>query len=133
MTTVLEYPDLELWAAAYFRAGLTGWAAKADRRWPAAGGIGYDVVVRDDSGPDAQFHADRLMGVTVLGPPGEQQATHRCAERVAALLRASPEDSATPVVRVDRVNGPYAIESDTNRPTYYLTAGLRVVGSPITL
>lgn len=132
MTTVLEFPDLELWAAGYFRSGLASWSASADRRWPTDS-TGYDVVVRDDSGPDAQFTADRLLAVTVLGPPGAQSATQRCAERAAALLRASPEVSTTPVVRVDSVRGPYAIESDTNRPTYYLTAGLRVVGSPITL
>ena len=132
MTTVIEYPDLELWLAGYFRSKLTAWAAKADRRWPKSGN-GYDVVVRDDSGPDAQFHADRMVGVTVLGPQGEQAATQRCAERVAALLRAAPEDRTTPVVRTDAVRGPYAIESDTNRPAYYLTAGLRVVGSPVTL
>ena len=132
MTTVIEYPDLELWLAGYFRSKLTAWAAKADRRWPKSGN-GYDVVVRDDSGPDAQFHADRMVGVTVLGPQGEQASTQRCAERVAALLRASPEDRATPVVRTNAVRGPYAIASDTNRPAYYLTAGLRVVGSPVTL
>lgn len=136
MATVIEYPDLELWAAGYLRAGLTAWSATADRRWPTTAGFaatGYDVIVRDDSGPDQQFHADRLLGVTVLGPEGSHQATGRCAERAAALLRASPENLAAPVVRCTAIRGPYAIESDTGRPTFYLTADLRIVGTPVTL
>ena len=135
MTTVLEYPDMELWLAAYLRTGLTAWSARADRSWPASAAAvtGYDVVVRDDSGPDAQFTANRRLGVTVLGPEGEQQQSSRCAERAAALLRAAPEDPATPVVRTDAVRGPYAVESDTHRPAYYLTADLLVIGTPITL
>ncbi len=135
MTTVLEYADLEFWLAAYLRAGLADWAARADRRWPdtAAAVTGYDVVVRDDSGPDAQFTASRRVGVTVLGPEGEHYQTGRCAERVAVLLRAAPEDPATPVVRTEDVRGPYAIDSGGRRPAYYLTAGLTVVGTPITL
>lgn len=135
MTTTLEYPDLELWAAGYLRAGLASWAPTADRRWPDPTGAatGYHVVVRDDSGPDAQFHADRLLSVTVLGPEGEQHDTGRCAERAAALLRVSPEDRTTPVVRVDQVRGPYATDAGGRRPAYTLTAGLRVVGQPINL
>lgn len=135
MTTVLEYPDVELWMAAYLRAGLSVWSARADRRWPASGApvTGYDVVCRDDSGRDAQFTAARQVAVTVLGPEGEQLQTGRVAERVAALLRAAPEDPATPVVLTETVRGPYAVDSGGRRPAYYLTAELRIVGSPITL
>lgn len=135
MTTALEYPDMELWLASYLRAGLSAWSAKVDRRWPATDApvTGWDVVVRDDSGPDAQFTATRRVGVTVLGPEGEHYQTGRCAERAAALLRAAPEDPATPVVRTEDVRGPYSIDSGGRRPAFYLTADLRVVGTPITL
>ena len=135
MATVIEYPDIEAWLAAYLRSGLVAWSARADRRWPAPDAVttGYDVIVRDDSGPDAQFHADRRVGVTVLGPAdGSQYDTGRCAERAAVLLRASPEDGATPVVRATTVRGPWAIDSGTRRPACYLTADLRVIGTPIT-
>lgn len=134
MATVLEYPDLELWLATYLRWGLAAWSARVDRLWPAATAptTGFDVVVRDDSGPDAQFYADRRVGVTVLGPEGQQQQAGRCAERVAVLLRAAPVDIATPVARAT-VRGPWATDSGGRRPAYYLTADLRVVGSPITI
>lgn len=135
MTTVLEYPDLEVWLAGYLRAGLSGWSARADRRWPASDAPvdGFDAVVRDDSGPDAQFTADRRVGVTVLGPEGQQRETGRCAERAAVLLRGAAEDPTTPVVLTETVRGPYAVDSGGRRPAYYLTAELRIVGSPITL
>ena len=132
MTTVLEFPDLELWAAGYFRSGLAAWSASADRRWPTDT-TGYDVVVRDDSGPSGQFTADRNLAVTVIGPEGSHAETGRVAERVAVLLRASPEDPSTPVARCTTVRGPYAVDSDSRRPAFYLTADLRVVGTSITL
>lgn len=134
MTTVLEFPDMELWAASYLRAGLAAWSARVGRRWPSGTvTTGYDVVCRDDSGPDQQFTADRLLGVTVLGPEGGHYETGRVAERVAALLRASPEDRATPVARCTAVRGPWVIDPDNARPAFYLTADLRVVGTSITL
>ncbi len=134
MTTVIEYPDMELWASGYLRTGLSAWSARVGRRWPdVAAPSGYDVVVRDDSGGDHQFTADRRLGVTVLGVEGKHQETGRVAERVAALLRASPEDRTTPVARCTNVYGPYAIDSETPRPAYYLTADLRVVGTPTIL
>lgn len=135
MTTVLEFPDLELWASAYLRAGLVSWSARVGRRWPPADGTatGYDVVVRDDSGPSGQFTADRNLAVTVIGPEGSHAETGRVAERVAVLLRASPEDPSTPVARCTTVRGPYAVDSDSRRPAFYLTADLRVVGTSITL
>lgn len=132
MTTVLEFPDLELWAAGYFRTGLSSWSASVDRRWPTDT-TGYDVVVRDDSGPSGQFTADRNLAVTVIGPEGSHAETGRVAERVAVLLRASPEDLSTPVARCTTVRGPYAVDSDSRRPAFYLTADLRVVGTSITL
>lgn len=135
MTTVLEYADLELLLAAYLRAELTAWSARAGREWPSAAAAvtGYDVVVRDDGGPDQQFHADRLVGVTVLGPEGEHYQTGRCAERVAVLLRAAPENQTIPIARCTTVRGPYSIDSGGRRPAFYLTADLRVVGTPITI
>ena len=135
MAQVLEYADLELSLTAYLRAGLTGWAARVDRLWPdaAAAVTGYDVVIRDDGGPDEQFTADRLAAVTVLGPEGEHYQTGRCAERAAVLLRATPEDPTVPVVHCAAVRGPYSIDSGGRRPAYYLTADLRVIGKPITI
>lgn len=135
MTTVLEYADLELSLTGYLRAGLVAWSARVDRRWPPPDvTTGFDVVVRDDSGPDVQFHADRLIAVTILGPEGSHAETSRVAERVAVLFRAAPESPAVPVVRTDAVRGPYAIDPPGGRrPALYLTAGLRVIGSPITL
>ena len=135
MTTVIEYGDLELSLAAYLRAGLSGWSARVGRLWPdpAATVAGYDVIVRDDGGPDAQFHADRLVGVTVLGPEGEHYETGRVAARAASLLRAAPEFPSVPVVRCTTIRGPYAIDSGGRRPAFYLTADLRVVGTPISL
>lgn len=135
MATVLEYGDLEMWAASYLRAGLSGWSAAVDRLWPAADAstAGYAVVVRNDSGPDQQFTADRILAVTVLGPEGSHAETGRCAERAAALLRAAPEDASTPVVRCTAIRGPYAVDSGGRRPAFYLTADLRVVGQPIQL
>ena len=135
MSTVIEYPDLEFSMAAYLRAGLAAWSARVDRKWPApdATVTGYDVVVRDDGGRDQQFHADRLFAVTVLGLEGGHYETGRCAERVAALLRVAHESPAVPIVRCTSVRGPYSIDSGTHRPAFYLTADLRVVGTPTTL
>ena len=135
MTTAIEYPDLELWAAGYLRAGLASWSATVGREFPAPGAtFGYAVVVRDDSGADQQFTASRLLAVTVIGPGGEHYQAGRCAERVAALLRISAGPGAdTPVARCRSVRGPYAVPSNTGRPELYLTADLIVTGSPITL
>ena len=135
MTTAIEYPDLELWAAGYLRTGLASWSAKVGREFPKPdASFTYAAVVRDDSGPDQQFTAARLLGVTVIGPAGEHYQTGRCAERAAALLRISAGPGAdTPVARCRSVRGPYAVPSDTGRPEFYLTADLIVTGSPITL
>lgn len=135
MTTAIEYPDLELWAAGYLRTGLAAWSAKVGREFPAPdASFTYAAVVRDDSGPDAQFTASRLLAVTVIGPAGAYQATRAVAERAAALLRVSASPGAsTPVARCVTVRGPYSVASGTGRPEFYLTADLIVVGSPITL
>lgn len=134
MTTAIEYPDLELWAAGYLRARLAAWSVSVDRRFPAPGvSFTYAAVVRDDGGPDQQFTATRSLAVTVIGPEGEHYQTGRCAERAAALLRVSHTDTTGPVARCVTVRGPYAVPSDTGRPEFYLTADLILVGSPVTI
>lgn len=134
MTTVIEYGDLELWAAGYLRAGLAAWSAKVGREFPAPGAtFTYAAVVRDDSGPDRQFTASRLLAVTIIGPAGAYQATKAVAERAAALLRASAgPGTSTPVAACLTVRGPYSVP-DTGRPEFYLTADLITVGTSITL
>ena len=134
MSTVLEYPDMELWLSGYLRAGLAAWSPTVDRRFPETGTTYTNwVVVRDDSGSDAQFTASRLVAVTIIGPDGAQSATERLAQRAAALIRASAiPGPTTPVVNVRTVRGPWALTSGA-RPQFYLTAELSIVGIPITI
>ena len=134
MTTAIEYGDLELWAATYLRTGLAAWSAKVGREFPAPDAtFTYAAVVRDDSGPDHQFTASRLLAVTVIGPAGAHQSTRAVAERAAALLRVCAVPGASsPVAACRTVRGPYSVP-DAGRPEFFMTADLIVVGSPITL
>lgn len=136
MTTisVLEYPDIELWLSGWLRDHLADWSPRVDRRFPRSDEtVNWWVVVRDDSGPDAQFSATRTVAVTCIGPEGEHAATQAFAQRVAALIRAAAIPGAsTPVAFVQSVRGPYAVDGDP-LPHFYTTADLTVVGTPLTL
>lgn len=134
MSPAIEFPDLELWLADYFRAGIPG--CTAGRRFPdpKATLSGYWLVVRDDSGPDLSIvTAARRVAVTVIGPESAgHAATRAVAERAASLLRTSPAPGdVSPVAACEAVRGPYSLDA-TGRIEYYLTADLVVVGKPIT-
>lgn len=122
---------MELLLKDHLAANLTEWKPLVDRRFPPIDWQpGYAVVIRDDSGSDADITlAYRNIGLTVIGAGyGE---TRRLAERVACLMRADLVCLALPVAD-STVRGPYSLEA-IGRSEFYLTAALVVVGHPVTL
>ena len=132
MATTVVYPDVELFLAGWLRTRLLG--VHVSNRHPRPEDPAREtVVVRDDSGPDEQFTAARTVGITTVGLDGQQLETSELARTVAALLRTLPEDledATNPVVRVDRIRGPYRVITEGTRPEMYLTADLVIVGAP---
>ena len=127
----LEYDDLELWLTGWLRPQLTAWSPWVDRKFPGTDWTpGYAVVVRDDSGPDLSIvTAQRVAGVTVVGPEVSYQQTAQLAQRVSTLLRSV---ASSPVAACVAVRGPYS-QPAVGRVEFYLTADLIVVGHSVTL
>lgn len=126
MTTMVIFPDVELWATGYLRTALAahGYPGMfvSNRRETQT----TAVWVRRDGGPtlDVVREAARL-GVNVFAPT--EQAVGDLARTVSALLRAAADGA--PVVKVIQPLGPSPIPNVT--PQRYMTFEVTVRGTAL--
>lgn len=136
MRPAIEFPDIELWLAAWLRARLpagtfvSNYQPREDDEGQPLPSTRHVVIVRDDSGPDDQFTALRRVGIRDLCP-ADADDNGAMARRIAALLRtAATTESDNPVASVGPVFGPHRIPAEGDRPERYLTVELTIVGQP---
>lgn len=140
------HSDLEEFLAGYIRTELAalpgqpypgGWVANRfyspikDASVPAPA---YQVVVRDDSGPDTSIITkEPTVGITVL--MGDDPSQGKRATDLALVVQMLVKDCAgtqpgNPVAKVSGTNGPYKVPDDSGTPRRYMTFELAVTGLP---
>jgi hypothetical protein len=112
----------------------------ATREWrpsptaPAASPPAWQVIIRDDSGPDTSAITQRVsIGVSVLaGAKDNPDPANELARFVKAILRdAASTDPGNPIAAVLGSLGPYPVPESSEHARRYMTFDYSVVGTPL--
>lgn len=139
-------PDVELYLTRWLRDQLAdrndvpAGGRVATREWkPPTGDPGatpptWQVIVRDDSGPDTSVITQEIsVGISILAGTKENPTA---ASSLARLVKAIMRDAAglqpgNPIAAVIGSLGPYAVAEETTYARRYMTFDLSVVGTPL--
>lgn len=139
-------PDIELYLTGWLRAELAGSSSVpsggrvATREWspppgsPNAAPPTWQVIVRDDSGPDTSVITQEItVGISVLaGSKDNPVPANDLARTVKAIMReAATTDPSNPIAAVTGSLGPYAVPENATFARRYMTFDLSVVGTPL--
>lgn len=130
MASTAIFPDVELALTGLLRPRLQSTHDVLVTNRQTATQRRYTVVVRDDGGPSSLITSTHRIGVRVLGPDNDWQATGDLARLVTAHLRTLP--GHLPVVDVSNLSEPYRVEPSAARPEFYLTGEITVTGQAFT-
>lgn len=133
--TIPVYSDIELFLTSWYRPLLAAHALEllhdfeVDNKEPTNGSFPSKLlVIRDDSGPGDFYTAERALGLSVLMDnkqrPGDAK---KALSIILGMLWDLPAPNAgesprNPIVSIETVNGPYAIDEAQDRARQYGTA-----------
>lgn len=133
--TIPVYSDIELFLASWYRPLLEAHAEdvlhdfEVDNKEPANGPFPAKLlVIRDDSGPADFYTGERALGLSVLMDNKQApQDAKRALSIILGMLWTVPAANAgetprNPIVSIETVNGPYAIDEAQDRARQYGTA-----------
>lgn len=133
--TIPIYSDIELFLTTWYRTLLEEHdedllhAFEVDNKEPTNGPFPAKLlVIRDDSGPADFYTGERAVGFSVLMDNKQsQQQAKRALSLILGMLWDVPAANAgetprNPIVSIDTVNGPYAIDEAQDRARQYGTA-----------
>lgn len=123
------FPDVELVLTGLLRAPLLATHDVMVSNTQTATSRAFTVVIRNDGGPTGMATATYRVGVRIIGPPDQWQATGDLGRLVAAHLRRLP--GRGPVVNVANLTEPYRVPTD-GRPEFYLTGEITLTGEAFT-